>query len=190
MFLLQLSCNATSDAYKELCSGWKVVQYCTNFTPDGTFDFDGEFSMSQDLQTGKCVDIRLRNVTFYDGITHKPICDSHMRTSCIAECYETTALKRMLQEVEGDASLTSRYQFHMFLWAAIVSWIGMAVVVSIADAICFDFLGMPGHGPSIIEGHCNANLTTFRKILFQATIVERSTASKKCGVVSVSVYSA
>lgn len=28
-----------------------------------------------------------------------------------------------------------------FLGASIVSWVGMAVVVSIGDAICFDLLG-------------------------------------------------
>lgn len=98
--------------------------------------------MDQDLPEGKCVDIRLRNVTFVDGILHKPVCNSLLRTSCMAECLEVTTLKKMLQEVKGDASMTSAYQFQLFLWAAIVAWVGMAVVVSIADAICFDLLGM------------------------------------------------
>lgn len=44
----------------------------------------------------------------------------------------------MLEEAEVVENST---QFHLFLSASIISWVGMAVVVSIADAICFNLLG-------------------------------------------------
>ena len=143
---VQLSCNAS-----QLCAtkGWRPVEDCgvddKNLSPDAKLDFNGEFSMDENLKFGKCVDIHLRNVTVVGGIRHKPVCSSLIHASCIVDCHEVPELKRLLEEVRHDheinSSLTSTYQFHLFLWAAIVSWVGMAVVVSIADAICFDLLG-------------------------------------------------
>ena len=52
-------------------------------------------------------------------------------------------MDNLLREVENSSSFSqsSTYQFHIFLWAAVTSWIGMSVVVSIGDAICFNLLG-------------------------------------------------
>lgn len=81
---------------------------------------------------------------FMDGVTHIPVCGDHLRTKCIATCHNNSAFNHLLQEAKDSHSDTkySTYQFHLFLWAAIISWIGMAVVVSITDAICFDLLGL------------------------------------------------
>lgn len=98
--------------------------------------------MRNNLQTKDCVDIRVRKF-LDDFTTHVPVCGAQLRTSCTATCHNNTAFNHLLQEAKNAQSDTrhSTYQFHLFLWAAIISWIGMAVVVSIADAICFDLLG-------------------------------------------------
>ncbi|KAL6263511.1 hypothetical protein P5V15_006301 [Pogonomyrmex californicus] len=129
----QLSCKRTSHGFLEL-SG-------RNVSANGTFDFDAKFDMYQDLPTKNCVAVKLR--TFFDGTTHAPVCGGQLRTSCMATCHNNSAFNHLLQEATDSNSDTrhSSYQFYMFLWAAIISWIGMAVVVSIADAICFDLLG-------------------------------------------------
>jgi hypothetical protein len=41
----------------------------------------------------------------------------------------------------NDVNVADLYQFWLFLLLMVLSWIGMAVVVSIGDAICFEMLG-------------------------------------------------
>jgi len=87
------------------------------------------------------VDVQLR--TFLDSTAHVPVCGHQLKTSCIATCHNN-AFINLLQEAK-DSQIDRRhstYQFYLFLWAAIISWIGMAVVVSIADTICLDLLGL------------------------------------------------
>lgn len=78
---------------------------------------------------------------FVGNTAHRPTCGNQLRTSCIATCHNNTAFNHLLKEAKNNGN-NSTYQFHLFLWAAIISWIGMAVVVSIGDAICFDLLGL------------------------------------------------
>lgn len=88
------------------------------------------------------MNVRLR--TFLDDTAHVPVCGNQLRTWCTATCHNNSAFNHLLQEAKDSQNdmKHSTYQFHLFLWAAIISWIGMAVVVSIADAICFDLLGL------------------------------------------------
>ncbi|XP_011686883.1 PREDICTED: major facilitator superfamily domain-containing protein 6 [Wasmannia auropunctata] len=129
----QLSCKGISHGFLEL-SG-------KNVSANSTFEFGAIFDMYQDLLTKKCVDVKLR--TFLDGTAHVPVCGGQLRAWCTATCHNNSMFNHLLREAKDSQSDTRHftYQFHLFLWAAIVSWIGMAVVVSIADAICFDLLG-------------------------------------------------
>jgi hypothetical protein len=40
-----------------------------------------------------------------------------------------------------DINVTDFYQFWLFFLLMVVSWVSMAVVVSVGDAICFEMLG-------------------------------------------------
>lgn len=42
---------------------------------------------------------------------------------------------------QADSSVLGLPQFWMFFVFLVLSWIGMAVVVSLGDAICFQMLG-------------------------------------------------
>lgn len=79
---------------------------------------------------------------FLDNTAHNPVCGNQMRASCNATCHNNSAFNHLLQEAKDSRISHSTYELHLFLWAAIISWIGMAVVVNIADAICFDLLGL------------------------------------------------
>lgn len=96
------------------------------------------------LQMKKCVYIQILATKFAGGSVHKPACKNYARTSCRATCPNNPTFNQLLEEVEvskTNSTQTSMFQFHSFLWATIISWIGMAVVVSVADAICFNLLG-------------------------------------------------
>lgn len=99
-------------------------------------------SQKNPLQTSNCVDVQLH--MFLDDAKHVPVCGDQLRTRCRATCHNNSALNHLLQEAEGSRNDMKQYTYHfdLFLWAAIISWVGMAVVVSIADAICFDLLGL------------------------------------------------
>nr|XP_050846821.1 major facilitator superfamily domain-containing protein 6-like isoform X1 [Vespula vulgaris]XP_050846822.1 major facilitator superfamily domain-containing protein 6-like isoform X1 [Vespula vulgaris] len=140
----QLSCKASQRAYEELCL-WNPL-YCSmnssNIFLNETFDFVATINMYKDLPEKNCTNLRVSNVTFSYGNTHPPACRKLLKTSCIASC-QHPALNELLHESDNyNVSATVlTYQFHIFLWASIVSWICMAVVVSIADSICFNLLG-------------------------------------------------
>lgn len=67
-----------------------------------------------------------------------------MRTTCATRCYDDPLLTKLLKTQLHEESFSEtirHYQFHLFLFATIVSWVGMSVVVNIADSICFALLG-------------------------------------------------
>lgn len=41
----------------------------------------------------------------------------------------------------NDVNIADFYQFWLFLLLMVFSWVSMAVVVSMGDAICFEMLG-------------------------------------------------
>jgi hypothetical protein len=41
----------------------------------------------------------------------------------------------------NDVNVTGFYQFWLFVLLMVLSWVSMAVVVSVGDAICFEMLG-------------------------------------------------
>lgn len=72
-----------------------------------------------------------------------PVCGNPMKTSCTATCHNLSAFNNLMLEAKKVYEVkTYTSEFYWFLSAAIISWIGMAVVVSIGDAICFDLLGL------------------------------------------------
>lgn len=80
-----------------------------------------------------------------DGHVRKPICINQtyaMSTTCSIFCdspYLNEVMKVDHLQTMGD--VTGLYQFWMFFLLAIFAWVGMAVVVSVGDAICFEMLG-------------------------------------------------
>ncbi|XP_011259803.1 major facilitator superfamily domain-containing protein 6 isoform X2 [Camponotus floridanus] len=131
----QLSCERAPHGYLEL-SG-------KNVSMNSKFKFSAQFDIFKDFITDNCVDVNVHEFMDVYGDAHMPICGDQLRTKCTATCHNSSAFNHLLLETKDSKADTrqSTYQFHLFLWAAIISWIGMAVVVSIADAICFDLLG-------------------------------------------------
>lgn len=79
--------------------------------------------------------------------TSKPICPNEtyaLSTLCNMEC-DSASLNKFLttKQTESLESVTGFYQFWIFFLMAIFTWVGMAVIVSIGDAICFEMLGKP-----------------------------------------------
>ncbi|XP_064551515.1 major facilitator superfamily domain-containing protein 6-A isoform X1 [Drosophila montana] len=104
----------------------------------------------ESLDGGKCLNFLIphdqgilesQNVTLYcpkDKVMFQP--------SCQMDCNERY-LKELLPEstMINTSSAMAMPEFWFFFGMLIISWIGMAVVVSIGDAICFGILGDRHH---------------------------------------------
>ncbi|XP_012155601.1 major facilitator superfamily domain-containing protein 6-like protein A isoform X2 [Ceratitis capitata] len=67
-------------------------------------------------------------------------------TSCNIQCNDEYFHNQLTQNaVIENGKVAGMYQFWYFFIMLIISWIGMAVVVSIGDAICFSILGERHH---------------------------------------------
>ncbi|KOC63116.1 Major facilitator superfamily domain-containing protein 6 [Habropoda laboriosa] len=144
----QVSCKASQDMYTEICSNWKASQFCdlansSIISDTDKFDFILTFDKFHDLYIEKCMYLHIFSAQFSDNIPHKPACKNYVRTFCSATCHNNPTFNQLLHEAEVSekSKQNSTYQFHSFLWATIISWVGMAVVVSIADTICFNLFG-------------------------------------------------
>ncbi|CAD6232846.1 GSCOCG00007011001-RA-CDS [Cotesia congregata] len=145
----KLACQGSSEAFSELCHGWQLNQFCglvnANMEPDTKFEFTAGFNIDDNQNIMSCLHVKIKNATFDDDKPVHPFCDvkdKPMYTQCMANCTDVPEMKKIFNELNGkDTHLTTNYQFHLFLWSCVVSWIGMAVVTSIADSICNDILG-------------------------------------------------
>lgn len=90
-------------------------------------------------QEKNCFFIRLGHIRIDGSDWHVPYCNHPLQIAdCQMQCYSEA-----LNEVSeiSDSKLVSLPEFWTFTALLILSWIGMAVVVSIGDAICFGLLG-------------------------------------------------
>ncbi|XP_033223458.1 major facilitator superfamily domain-containing protein 6 isoform X2 [Belonocnema kinseyi] len=115
-------------------------RHCIDGVP---FNFTAQFNTLHDIVLGTCVNVKVERALLSNGNSNRPFCSSHILTPCRISCPKFPPMDNLLREAKNSTtfSQSSTYQFHVFLWAAIASWVGMAVVVSIGDAICFNLLG-------------------------------------------------
>lgn len=69
---------------------------------------------------------------------HVPYCQHLQVAQCRAQCQSDTLADLMTMP---DTQILHHYQFWVFTALLVLSWVGMAVVVSVGDAICFNILG-------------------------------------------------
>jgi len=62
-------------------------------------------------------------------------------TDCFIDCPNNTALNRYLETVEPEEELLDSMNFWMYGSLVVIAWIALAVVESMADAMCFQTLG-------------------------------------------------
>lgn len=90
---------------------------------------------------GDCIFLRVATAVFADSTSHIPYCDNRVSTQCEVTCNDGTVNQIMRNVTEVGTDVSGRYQFWLLFWLLVLSWIGMAVVVSLSDTICFELLG-------------------------------------------------
>uniref|UniRef100_A0A224XLK4 Putative transporter n=1 Tax=Panstrongylus lignarius TaxID=156445 RepID=A0A224XLK4_9HEMI len=106
-----------------------------------TLFFTAYLSPKHTEQIGKCMYIRLQNVEFQSHMMVTPYCDSLQEASCEMSCDNAIISEIALNPKVKDDEVVHLYQFWLFVIFLVISWVSQAVIVSIADAMCFELLG-------------------------------------------------
>nr|NP_648493.3 sugar baby, isoform C [Drosophila melanogaster]AAF50028.2 sugar baby, isoform C [Drosophila melanogaster] len=148
----ELNCEAQPFMWDIVCEDWlkNNTENCAANRTNTQMEFGASITMQKIENDGSCMffmiphdqgQIAGQNVTLYC-----PKEKEYFKSNCTMDCREDY-LKEQLAEsaVINTSSAVTMPQFWLFFGLLIFSWIGMAVVVSIGDAICFGILGDRHH---------------------------------------------
>ncbi|XP_022832726.1 major facilitator superfamily domain-containing protein 6 [Spodoptera litura] len=166
---LNSTCEASCDLdvttpwrLMEICEWWKAdtTSYCQPKTRQGeefpkNLSFTGEILLSSTIQEHECVYIRLHQIELpiENGVVtkHYPVCglkgqyedkSDLFLSSCNIRC-DNAVVNELIEGAADSRNDKNEFTstFWLFFFLMILSWIGQAVVVTFADAICFNLLG-------------------------------------------------
>ncbi|KAJ2954534.1 hypothetical protein O0L34_g2818 [Tuta absoluta] len=154
---LDAKCKAVCDLDKsspwklmEICEGWGAddAQTCKPRAVNGAafptnLSFVGSVRPWKVLTLDQCFYMQMTHIQRPDGSIHYPSNSKIFHTSCEISC-NNTVVNEIIQEAHYSSNSNgTQYssQFWVFFLFMTLSWVGMAVVVTFADAICFNLLG-------------------------------------------------
>lgn len=145
----QMDCQAESWMWDTICKYWKAEKYCDpyNIPTDNRLRMTGLVPMNHIELVDNCLFFSLKGAEL-DGDQVPLYCPANttdFRTSCQVKCDNTEIMEAVTQSKIPDSEAKGLYQFWLLFLLLILSWAGMAVVVSVGDAICFDMLGDRPH---------------------------------------------
>lgn len=134
------TCKIPPERWHEVCSEWNVESDCTIIKDQ--VEFDAFIPKNQITFDNNCLNFRIDHALF-DNRNSSLTCainPAYLETSCKTVCDDPEIADVIAYEITvKDAS--KLYQFWLLFLILIASWAGMAVVVSVGDAICFEMLG-------------------------------------------------
>ncbi|XP_038216332.1 major facilitator superfamily domain-containing protein 6 [Zerene cesonia] len=143
----------------EICLGWgaDVTNACKPKTRAGehlpdNLSFTGVVRLSKTVTEHNCVYLRLDHIVMDDGTIHYPDCVSKAQyemelslfhPACEISCNNAQINELLQAAADSTSEETNQYtkQFWLFFMLMLISWVGQAVTVTFADAICFNLLG-------------------------------------------------
>lgn len=140
-FNCEMKCHK-NDMWSTICDSWNIPGLCQD--SGKSIVIDAPIARNKVTTNEGCVDLLFHNGTIYNqntslycpgNKTQTPI--FHM--NCDLKCDDESVTEVLSGATDEQAKST--YQFWTFFTLLIISWAGMAVVVSVGDAICFEMLG-------------------------------------------------
>lgn len=142
-FSCTLTCQKNQQ-FSKICDKWNVPGLCES--SDKNIKMTTIIGHKKVDEFKECFNFILHNATINDHQTtlfcprNKTDADAPlMKMNCSVKCDDNNVNELLSDESTDQAYST--YQFWIFFLMLIGSWVGMAVVVSIGDAICFEILG-------------------------------------------------
>ncbi|XP_052752623.1 major facilitator superfamily domain-containing protein 6-like isoform X2 [Galleria mellonella] len=142
----------------ELCKSWQseITTFCQPNTRIGkefptNLSFTGTVLPSTAISMDECLYLQLDHITLPDGSIHYPKCSSSAvyqletelyHTSCQISC-NNSQLNEVFEAASDSKNNMTQYtrEFWLFFLFMIISWVSQSIVITFADAICFDLLG-------------------------------------------------
>ncbi|XP_026500477.1 uncharacterized protein LOC113403984 [Vanessa tameamea] len=140
----------------EICESWNADKAVTckannvNSLPSD-LSFDASLLLHKTMAEHKCLYMEVEHIKLSDGSIHYPYCGpkadyeprlNEFHSFCKIECNNEIVNELLRSSSESHKNETQyTKQFWMFFLMMTISWIGQAVVVTFADAICFNLLG-------------------------------------------------
>uniref|UniRef100_A0A182YLB2 Major facilitator superfamily associated domain-containing protein n=1 Tax=Anopheles stephensi TaxID=30069 RepID=A0A182YLB2_ANOST len=147
--LCDMECRTEPWMWDTVCNYWNVSKYCDekNIPTDRILRLTGVVPNNHINLVDECLFFMLREGQM-DGNRVPLYCPANatdFRTSCQVQCNNEQVMGAISHSKIADSEVTGLYQFWLLFLFLIFSWAGMAVVVSVGDAICFEMLGDKPH---------------------------------------------
>ena len=141
-FECRMKCRK-NDMWSTMCENWNIPGLCGMTSSSVVIDTliaHNKITLGDD----QCFYLLFHNATINNQNTSLYCPGNHkdetvFKMNCGVTCKDDT-INEVLSGAT-DAQVKSTYQFWTFFLLLMISWAGMAVVVSIGDAICFEMLG-------------------------------------------------
>ncbi|XP_053672708.1 major facilitator superfamily domain-containing protein 6 [Anopheles nili] len=147
--LCDMECRTEPWMWETVCKSWNVSKYCdeSNIPSDRLLRLTGVVPGNHINLVEDCLFFMLSEGKI-DGNRVPLYCPANatdFRTSCQVQCNNEQVMGAISHSKIPDSEVTGLYQFWLLFLFLIASWAGMAVVVSVGDAICFEMLGDKPH---------------------------------------------
>ncbi|XP_049545375.1 major facilitator superfamily domain-containing protein 6 isoform X1 [Anopheles darlingi] len=144
-----LECDTEPWMWDTICKHWNVTKYCdkSNIPSDQLLHLTAVVPYNQVEEVKECLFFMVREGQI-GGQTvplYCPANTSDFRPTCRVHCDNERVMEAISNSHIPDSKVTGLYQFWLLFLFLIASWAGMAVVVSVGDAICFEMLGDKPH---------------------------------------------
>ncbi|XP_055609461.1 major facilitator superfamily domain-containing protein 6 [Uranotaenia lowii] len=146
----RMDCHTEPWMWDTICDYWKIEKYCdkSNIPSDGHLRLTGLVPANRIELLNDCLFFVLKGAEMNGN--HVPLyCPANttgdFRTSCQVNCDNALINEAITHSKIDDDEAKGLYQFWLLFLFLILSWAGMAVVVSVGDAICFEMLGDRPH---------------------------------------------
>ncbi|CAO1428232.1 unnamed protein product [Diamesa hyperborea] len=137
-FGCSMKCHPTPVNWDVICGYWNVSGLCDS--KGSSFDIYANIQRDQVQRVKDCFFLGFNHATINNqNTTMFSPTEPQFNMTCDVECEDDT-INEILAGATDD-QVKSTYQFWLFFCFLIISWAGMAVVVSVGDAICFEMLG-------------------------------------------------
>ncbi|GAB0093197.1 major facilitator superfamily domain-containing protein 6-A [Sergentomyia squamirostris] len=143
-----LVCQAEDWMWDVICDHWNVSQYCKDNRDNPEFAFTAVSKTTQLEIISDCLYVVVTEGVFGSAGLSNLFCPSHQgnttlkffKTWCRIDCDHVEMNHLVTVTGIENNTVLGLYQFWLLFIFLVASWVGMAVVVSVGDAICFEML--------------------------------------------------
>lgn len=149
-----LTCTTTESMWTIICDHWKIPLMCQDHRKD-PLHFITESRIDKNLEVvNGCLHVVVErgdfpltqeSSTLLCPAAKQTVSARSITTQCDITCNNAEINALIGTSKIPDSEVTGLYQFWLFFGFLVLSWAGMAVVVTVGDAICFEMLADRPH---------------------------------------------